>query len=268
MWRKDRIRMDIKMKARKVLEYTRFGAIINYLRFLKGGFHVHGSDFVLGGINSLFKYMDKFELKTSKRTIYTRQLKKIKDELEKKDESYRITEEEAEKIKGIMHDFYITLKAEISELEAYIITEKRLNVDKLINDIKSLMAPNVFDELNSIAQYDFNEAGKCIAFDLPTAAAFHSLRGIEGTLRMFFELITKTPPLKLMWNGMVSQLRTHTSPTPNEILDHLDSIRRNYRNPTAHPDKIYDIDGVQDLFSEAIAVINQMVKYLKYEDFI
>lgn len=245
------------------MEYVRFGRVINYLRFLRKGFYVHGSGYILDNLNRLFEYFDKFELKVCNRISYARKLKKIKDNLEKMKKDYQITGEEAKQIENIMDDFNNTITAEIIEVEAYIITDKRMSVDKLVNDVGSLMAPNVFDELSSIVQYDFQEAGKCIAFERATAAAFHALRGIEGTLRMFFERITQTPPLGLMWGGIVVQLRRHSSPPPGAILDHLDSMRRNYRNPTAHPDKIYDIEGVQDLFSEALAVINQMVQYLK-----
>ncbi len=117
------------------------------------------------------------------------------DKLENSDEDCRITDEEMKEIKYFMDQFQYTIYAEIATSEAYIITEKRLSVDKLVNDVGSLMAPNIFDELSSIAQYDFQEACKCIAFERATAAAFHALRGIEGTLRIFFERITRTPSL-------------------------------------------------------------------------
>jgi len=42
----------------------------------------------------------------------------------------------------------------------------------------------------------------------------------------------------------------------------LDNIRRSFRNPTQHPDKIYDIQEVQDLFGLCIDAINRMITLL------
>ncbi len=256
------------MKARKVKEYMHFGKVINYLRFINEGFPVHGSGYPISSVNSIFEYLDKFELKFCQNIVYAKKLKEIKEELEKTDESYRLTADKARKINKVMNSLNEAINAECSELVAYIIVEKRLSVEKLMNDVGSLMTPGIFQQLRSISQYDLQEAGRCIAFERTTAAAFHVLRGVEGTLQMFYELITSKTPVKLRWNDLILNLRKYTSPPPNSILDHLDNIRKSYRNPTAHPDKIYDIYEVQDLFSEALAVINQMMKYLNESNLI
>jgi hypothetical protein len=47
------------------------------------------------------------------------------------------------------------------------------------------------------------------------------------------------------------------------LLNHLDHIRSGFRNPTAHPEKIYDIDEAQDLLSICIEVTNRMFQELK-----
>jgi hypothetical protein len=44
------------------------------------------------------------------------------------------------------------------------------------------------------------------------------------------------------------------------LLNQLDYIRAQFRNPTQHPDKIYDIQEVQDLWGLCVDVINRMVK--------
>ncbi|MCH8069815.1 MAG: hypothetical protein IID16_11195, partial [Candidatus Marinimicrobia bacterium] len=51
-----------------------------------------------------------------------------------------------------------------------------------------------------------------------------------------------------------------TNKPPVELLDTLDRIRINFRNPTSHPDKIYDIEEAQDLFGLCVDAINRMVK--------
>src|SRR5258706_16076864 len=100
-----------------------------------------------------------------------------------------------------------------------------------------------------IAKYDVEEAGKCIAFERPTAAAFHLLRGTESVLKDFYCTMIKQKRCQLMWGPMVADLRKRPKTKKNIVLlDNLDNIRRSFRNPTQHPEKIYDIQEVQDLW--------------------
>jgi hypothetical protein len=43
------------------------------------------------------------------------------------------------------------------------------------------------------------------------------------------------------------------------VLEHLDSIRKRFRNPTQHPEKVYDIEETQNLFGQCLSVIEAMV---------
>lgn len=59
---------------------------------------------------------------------------------------------------------------------------------------------------------------------------------------------------------MITSLRAkRRRPLPNKILlNHLDHIRDSFRNPTDHPEKMYDIDEAQDLFGIVAEVLNRM----------
>ena len=87
----------------------------------------------------------------------------------------------------------MTLEAEAKGFSCYIVTDKRINIEKLVDDVPSLLAPNIFDNLSSISQYDLKEGCKCIAFERPTAGAFHILRGTEAELKTFYFRKMKTP---------------------------------------------------------------------------
>jgi hypothetical protein len=121
------------------------------------------------------------------------------------------------------------------------------------------MAPGTVSALPEIAQYDFTQAGKCIAFELLTSAAFHLLRATEATLRhLYFAATQNSAPQN--WGPIVQFLRQLPKPLPAPLLDNLDNIRQSFRNPTQHPEKIYDIQEVQDLFSLCVDVVNRMVR--------
>ena len=157
-----------------------------------------------------------------------------------------------------------TLEAELKGLQAYTVTPKRIDTTKLIEEIPGLLAPDVFSKLPDIARYDLNEAGVCIAFDRPTAAAFHLMRATESVLRAFYHALVKRNRVREMWGPIIKDLRGRRKARPYEVLlNHLDHIRHSFRNPTQHPDAIYDIHEVQDLWELCIDAINRMSKALE-----
>lgn len=192
------------------------------------------------------------------------ELAPFRDEFGKKDHNYLLSSEDSEKLRKIVEDLRKTLFAEAQGNIAFIVTDKRLDVNKLLSNISALMAPDVFESIPDIAQYDFMQAGRCIAFGLPTAAAFHLLRGTESVLKESYCCSVKKNRATLMWGPMVESLRKRKkNKFPAPLLDNMDNIRRNFRNPTQHPEKIYDIQEVQDLFNLCVDAVNRMIPFIK-----
>ncbi|MCH8209652.1 MAG: hypothetical protein IIA62_11465, partial [Nitrospinae bacterium] len=79
------------------------------------------------------------------------------------------------------------LDSELGLKDLYFLTPRNYSIDQLTNNINSLFANKVFINLPIISKYDFREPGKCIAFNLPTAAAFHLMRAIEGNVRFYYK---------------------------------------------------------------------------------
>jgi hypothetical protein len=244
------------MESKPISSYIRFGTVIRYLQDAKESWAVHGTGYVLDNIDSFFEYLKEFELPVTNRAAD--QLRKFNVDLKKSDSQHKLTSDEASRLRKVMDGLRPTLFAEAQGKLAFIVTDKRIDVDKLLMDVSTLMAPSVFNKLPDIARYDFIEAGKCIAFELPTAAAFHLLRGTEAVLRHYYCSFVRRGRVDLLWGPMVNSLRSHRRPPPAPLLDNLDNIRRSFRNPTQHPDKIYDIQEVQDLFGLCVDVVNRM----------
>jgi hypothetical protein len=118
--------------------------------------------------------------------------------------------------------------------------KRRLEELELLNDVGSLFAPETFKAVPTIVQYDLAEAGKCIAFERPTAAAFHILRGTEGVLRHYYTRMVRHGAIsERTWGPLVSDLRKRKLTKKYETLNnHLDNIRVSFRNPTQHPEAI------------------------------
>ncbi len=245
------------MKSQPILDYILLGGGHEYLQVARKGRLIHGDAHILDNVQWFLSRLDEFHLVVTRRAA--RKLVEFKETVGESPADHKLTEQEASELRTIMKDLDTTFRAEAAGNVAFIVTDKRIDVNKLISDMPALMAPGVFDALPEIAQYDFQEAGKCIAFELPTAAAFHIVRGTEGVLKQFYCSIVKRSRAKLMWGPMVKSLDQRKFKRPSDaLLRNLDNIRVSFRNPTQHPEKIYDIQEVQDLFALCIDVVNRM----------
>ncbi len=245
------------MLAKSIHEYYYFGTVLRYLQDVRTGFHIHGKGYAIDNLDIFFSRLKDLDLQVTSRASY--KLRAFLEALRIIPNGQTFSEEQAAELRSLMRDIRLTLEAELRGLEAYVITPKRLDVKRLVSDVSSLMAPRIYDQLPTVAKYDFSEAGKCIAFERPTAAAFQILRGTESVLRNFYCSLVKRNRCDLMWGPMVGALRKKRTLSPEALLQNLDNIRRLFRNPTMHPEKIFDIQEVQDLFALCVDVVNRMV---------
>lgn len=251
------------MQSQSITLYILFGEVRQFLRDAKKGQPVHADGGVLTYIGVFLDYLDELGLPVTGRVALRGALGSFQNEMSNSEPDHTLTAEEAARLRNIVGDIQEVLSAELEGKVVFVVTDKRIDVKKLLSDMPALMAPDVFRSLPEIAQKDFTEAGRCIPFEFPTAAAFHLLRGTEAVLRHFYCSIVKRGRVNnLLWGPMVDHLRRRRRRLPVPLLDNLNNIRRSFRNPTQHPDKTYDIEEVQDLFGLCVDVVNRMTALL------
>jgi len=135
-----------------------------------------------------------------------------------------------------------------------------------ISDLKKLYEDDTasfFDKkkywnnLSKVARYDLNEACLCLAFEQPTAAAFLITRATEDVLRRLYSAkIQKSFKGFLDWGLITKQLKGKVD---TELIESLDYLRNNFRNPVAHPEKVYEQKESERLFHTAINVIQKII---------
>lgn len=250
------------MQKKTIHEYYKFGTSVRYLQDAKENFPIHGESGIVSNLTSFMGYLDSLGLAVSRRM--SEALQKILEDLKASPNPSGLTAPQATKLYKEISAIRPTLAAELKGLHAFIVTPKVLDTTRLLEDIPNLFAPGVFASLPELARFDFTEAGRCIAFELSTASAFHLLRATEMELRHFYCFLIKQKRIKSrMWGPIVTDLRTRPkAATHLVLLNHLDHIRNSFRNPTQHPEKIYDINEVQDLWSLCIDATNRMQKVI------
>ncbi len=247
------------MLRKSIYSYFWFGTNIRYLQDVREGYRLGTLDG--GGVRmnliAFFARLEEFKLHVSRRA--SEELKEVSDELLGKPDDHALTSDEAERLRDAMRQVRHTLEAELLGFDAYILTPKRLDVERLTGKVEDLLAPGIFDGLPELARYDLTEAGKCIAFERPTAAAFHLLRCTEEMVKRLYFHLVKRDRKQLMWGPMIADLRTRPRAKQHkDLLNHLDHIRTSFRNPTQHPEKRYDIQEAQDLWSLCVDSISRI----------
>jgi hypothetical protein len=244
--------------------YIEIGTSLRFLQDAQQGdlLKVKGEGgYILDNIKRTLDTLDVFGFPVTKRA--STELQKFYNKHRNCKFDTRLTLEQASELESIVTTLRHTFTAEAKGIFAYMVTDKRIDVNKLLDDVAVLFSPGTFRLMPDIAQYDFMEAGKCIAYELPTAAAFHTLRGTESTLRLYYcTHIKRLRITTLLWRPMVEHLKRCKKPIPKILLDNLDNIALNFRNPTAHPEYKYDIYEVQDLFNLCVDVNNRMIGHL------
>ena len=248
-------------------EYFWFGTCVRYLQSVNAGEPIHeppessGAGFVLFNLDQLFSHLADLNLKVTTRAAW--RLRPLRDELAASEQLAKLTLDQANRLRLLIKELRLTIEAELQGLDAFVPTPKRLDVRALMDDVSQLFAPGIFAKLPVVARVDLSEAGRCLAMERPTAAAFHMLRGTEAVLRAFYHTLAKRKRNATMWGPIVADLRRRRSANEQSIvLNHLDHIRVAFRNPTAHPEKFYDIQEAQDLWSICADAINRMALVL------
>lgn len=235
------------------------------IRFLidaaEEGTRIHGEGFILENLDRTRTLLEELGLTVSRRLVSFTGLDRLREELAASDADANLNAEQAASLEEKAQQLRETTLAESLGVFAYVTRDKRLDVDKLLDEPSKLFPRGVYASLSDMSQLDVAEGFKCIGFERPTAAAFHLMRAVEDSLRCFYLATVKRGRVSpLLWKAMTDQLQKRRQPPSASLLAQLDHIRGGFRNPTQHPDAVYDVDEAQDLAFLSIDVLTRLVR--------
>ncbi len=249
------------MKPIALIKFIEFGGQLIFLRTSPENAPAHPNGGINDNIDRFIQFVKESEFEVTKNALY--KLEKIKKRLDDTPKDYILNKVDRVELFNIMEQLLFVIRAEGGLHYTFSISEKRIDINKLLFKVGSLFAKDVYDSLPFPIKGDFKEGGKCIAFELPTSAAFNILRGIEGLLRTLLKkIVPETDVSNLPWGPVIKSLRDLNDSNLSVLLDNCDRIRDNYRNPTIHPEKVYNIEEAQDLFMMCIGVVNDIITYM------
>jgi hypothetical protein len=156
------------------------------------------------------------------------------------------------------------LNAELSIQPTYMVFPKRgYDIEVLISDGMQLFSEDCKRNFSDEEKYDINQSAKCLAFEVPTAAAFHVFRAVESVIRRYYEVVIGKLPAKRMrnWGAYIKQLRSCGADI--KVLSVLEQMRDLYRNPILHPETQLTMDEALSLIGIAETAISTMVADLR-----
>ena len=164
-------------------------------------------------------------------------------------------------------EYETVLINELYTFDAYNPPQKGIySTTSLIVQAEKLFPQSVLEKIDERIVHEVRESGRCLAFDIWTASAFHILRAIELVLHNYYICVCKpspTPKQRLAnWGAYIKELQKSEDPSVGEVLAILQQIKDKHRNLIMHPDAVLSADESFTLFQISQGVIIAMVSSL------
>jgi hypothetical protein len=164
-------------------------------------------------------------------------------------------------------NFETVLSNEMPGLATYYVSTKGIySTDDLISHADLQIPESLRSLIEAKAVEDIQQAGKCLAYEVSTASAFHMWRAVETVMCTYFKHLSEGKSFEAAgvqrnWGAYIKALNDKGADTRITIF--LDHIRSEYRNPQNHPSETVDLEEAFTLFGVATSAITQMAKAMK-----
>jgi hypothetical protein len=151
--------------------------------------------------------------------------------------------------------------AELAVADAYFVSRKAgYDTYTLISNAEAVFPADLPIKVpNAIP--DIREAGKCLAYELGTAAGLHALRAMEAVLRKYWETITGGKPHPSQRNiGLYLQKMEKLGVGNSKVIAALKQIKDLHRNPLMHPEETLNLEDAIGIFGIVRSAMGGMLK--------
>lgn len=158
--------------------------------------------------------------------------------------------------------FETILISELQSISSYIVTRKAwFDTEAMVEAGKVFFSKDLEAKVPGAIK-DLEQAMRCIAFEVPTAAGFHLHRANEAVLRAYWDHVTdgaKRPKENNM--GVYLAALDKLDKGNKSVRAHLQSIKDFHRNPLMHPEQsLGTVDEAIDLMAAIRCAIGYMLK--------
>lgn len=170
----------------------------------------------------------------------------------------------AARVKAVAEKFETVISAELANADTYWVSPKGAYKTRMLLQFAHTTLPAQVLATVPEVKADFDEAGKCLLFDMATATGFHLLRATEAVIRRYYKDVVGTEPDTKFRNwGAYTRNMRKCAAKDEKVLTCIDQIREHYRNPILHPEDNLSSDDALVLFGLCVSAITLMVGAMK-----
>jgi hypothetical protein len=145
-------------------------------------------------------------------------------------------------LRRTVEGFAVSFQDELDRIAMFTVTPKgSLDIHRLVAGVSSCYPKEVLEMCDAFITEEIDHAGKCLAFELPTACGFHILRAVETGMKRYVHAATGALPKVNQRNwGEYIRVLNDTSAHP-DVIDLL-RVLKTKRNPLMHPSDNLEIN--------------------------
>jgi hypothetical protein len=169
-------------------------------------------------------------------------------------------------IVGKVQQFQTVLIADLRISTSFTVTESGIfDVNQLVNCARNVLSGDAAKIVGEEVLREIDDAGKCLAFNLPTACGFHAMRAVERVIKQYLGEFLSSDEIKKLnnWGQYLAALEKRADgdeePKPStEAIALLRQIKEIYRNPVIHPERTLSPEEAATLFHSTVAAISRV----------
>lgn len=170
-------------------------------------------------------------------------------------------------ISNKIDEFKNVFRAECKNIDVYSVGEISIyNTSKLVGNGSHFIPLEIRSSIPDEILSEFDNSGRCLAFDLPTACGFHALRGLELVMEIYIGHFSGRSKNLRSWNDYIREIQKLvdddkcTMKPSAKVAAMLDRMRELERNPLMHPRDSLDSVQADMLFRLCAITLVEMVR--------
>jgi hypothetical protein len=241
--------LRFSMISRTLDFYFYFGTAVRFLQDARAGDRIaddaDGGRRIRTNLSLVLTHLADLNLQVSLQTTAAQRLRELLQQFATCADDAVLSEDQFRTLDDHVSGLRSSLEDELGKICAYSPAPHRDDLQALL-DPAALFAPNIYAALPEIARLDIAAAGRCIGFELPTAAAFHLMRAVEAVVQAFY--------------ASPAAARRRTDHT--QLFERLNRIRTEFSSPLQHPQAVFSNSDAEKLWLLALEVIERIVPSL------
>lgn len=186
------------------------------------------------------------------------------------DEVRKLGPPAADEIKRLVVDFDTIFKNDMPSMTVFSAEQKGIyQTEGLIDNASKHFPESISKRLPGQAKTDIDAGGRCLAFNVPTACAFHMWRALEVVFGAYYVSIAgktfEENKIARNWGKYVEALEKVGA--DQKIVGNLEHIRKEYRNPVMRPNENVTADEAFSLFGIGVSSITQVMQAIETQPY-